>query len=315
MNVQEFNPQRPSSNRQTDCPTAQPLRVWIPPILVGLLLLAAASLKTIDLFNGSVSTHLFRHLVEILMETAMGLWLVWGRGARICAMITLVLFTVFAGVSAFRGIAGYHSCGCFGPVHVNPWLTMTLDVVVVLVMLWSLRVTPAAGSNGRLRKAAAMLLAIVMVWVGIWGQQYWQPAFLHANGQITGGHGLLFTTPPSWYGHTMPISPFIVGSNALLHGRWLVIIYYHGCPVCQQAIASITRHYRQKKPKNIRVALVELPPWGHLPRSMVPGAWLRLKLSNHFIWRINPAIPMLVNVRSGQVTRVRVFVPRNWRGF
>ncbi len=295
------------------------LRGQIPPILTGLVLIAAAALKSIDLFNGIVTQHLFWHLVEILLEAAVGLWLVSGRTGRLAALVTVCLFTVFTGVSATRGVTGHTSCGCFGPVRVNPWLTTILDLTIVLIMLWSM----GGGKEGlsqavrphSLRRVLALLLAVAMIWFGVWGRQYWRPAFLHANGEITGGHGLLFTTPPEWYGRPMPVSRYIVGGHMLDKGQWLVIIYYHGCPVCQQAIASLARHYRAQKPANIRIALLQLPPWGHLPAGLAPKSWVRLKLSNQLTWRINPGIPSLVNLHAGRVTRVRVYAPGTFSGF
>ncbi len=300
-------------------PNTPRLRAQIPAILTGLILLAASALKSIDLFNGTVTHHLFWHLVEILLEVAVGLWLVSGRMARMAALVTICMFTVFAGVSATRGLTGHATCGCFGPVRVNPWMTLTLDAAVVLAMLWSMGGEKKVPLQGRqlysARSVLALLLAVGMVWLGIWGRQYWRPAFLHSSGQITGGHGLLFTTPPGWYGRQMPVTRFIHHPEVLNSGRWLVIIYYHACPVCQQAIASLARHYRSHKPANIRIALVQLPPWGHLPARLAPKSWLRLKLSNRFTWRITPGIPSLVNLRAGRVTRVRVYAPGTFSGF
>lgn len=307
------------TSQATHTPKPLNLRGQIPPILTGLVLIVAAALKSVDMFNGIVTQHLFWHLVEILLETAVGLWLVSGRTARLAAMVTVSLFAVFTGVSATRGLTGHTSCGCFGPVHVNPWLTMMLDLMIVLVMLWSM----GGGTKGlsqpvkphSLRRVLALLLAVGIIWFGVWGRQYWRPAFLHANGQITGGHGLLFTTPPGWYGRPMPVLQYIVNGHMLESGHWLVVIYYHGCPVCQQAIASLAKHYRAKKPAHVRIALLQLPPWGHLPAGLAPKSWVRLKLGNQFTWRVNPGIPSLVDLRKGRVTQVRVYAPGTFSGF
>ena len=303
-------------------------REWlsqVPPIFTGLVLLTSGALKGIDLVNGSTSHHLLIDLLELLMELAIGIWLISGRTARTAAQVTICLFLVFAGVSAYRGVRGDASCGCFGPVHVNPWITVTLDLFILGIMAWSMRRgiagKPRPAGQYTLRNVAALLLVVALVWMGFRGSRYWRPAYLHADGQITGGHGLLFTTPPGWYGRNLPVQRFITGggsgqvANQLSYGRWLVIIYYHGCPECQQAIASLARHYRQKKPAHIHIALLQLPPWGHLPAHLAPADWLKLKLDRQFTWRINPGIPSLVNLRDGKVTRVRVYAPGTFNGF
>ena len=297
----------------------------IPPILTGLILLISGSLKGVDLFNGITTHHLLLHLLELLAELVIGLWLIWGGTARTAAQITIAMFLVFTGVSAYRGLHGAASCGCFGPVQVNPWITVTLDLFVILIMSWSLRGTksgaPRRAGPGALRNLTALLLVVALVWLGLWARRYWRPAYLHADGRITGGNGLLFTTPPGWYRRYMPLRRFIVdpgspgGAAQINHGRWLVIIYYHQCPECRQAIAGLARRYRRNKPANIRIALLQIPPWGHLPRQLAPAGWLRLKLSRRFTWRINPGIPSMIDLKDGKVTGVRVYAPGVFDGF
>jgi len=36
-------------------------------------------------------------------------------------------FSVFCGVTLYKGLAGATSCGCFGQLSVNPWYTLAAD--------------------------------------------------------------------------------------------------------------------------------------------------------------------------------------------
>jgi len=43
----------------------------------------------------------------------------------------MLSFASFAAASLYFGLAGRASCGCFGAVHVNPWLALGLDLVIL----------------------------------------------------------------------------------------------------------------------------------------------------------------------------------------
>lgn len=67
-------------------------------------------------------------------------------------MITLIAFAVFAALSLAKAWSGETSCGCLGPVTVNPWLMLGLDVAILAALAMCRRsreAKPAAGSRGR----------------------------------------------------------------------------------------------------------------------------------------------------------------------
>jgi hypothetical protein len=43
--------------------------------------------------------------------------------AKVIAYPEMMCFSLFSAMTFYKGITGVASCGCFGSVHVNPWIT------------------------------------------------------------------------------------------------------------------------------------------------------------------------------------------------
>jgi hypothetical protein len=106
------------------------------PGLLGLVLLAAAALKTHEMAtalntDSDLLTSRWSVMGLIELELALGLCLLlqlYPRQTRIAALVT---FTAFAAVSLQQALAGKASCSCFGAVPVRPWLTFFFDLAAV----------------------------------------------------------------------------------------------------------------------------------------------------------------------------------------
>jgi hypothetical protein len=59
--------------------------------------------------------------------------------------VALVFFTALAAASLKLALLGESSCGCFGRLKVNPWLTFALDAAAVVGLAF---VRPAAAPEG-----------------------------------------------------------------------------------------------------------------------------------------------------------------------
>ena len=72
---------------------------------------------------------------QIQLEAALAFWLLsgllplWSRRAAIAA------FTLFALFTAYKALTGADSCGCFGQLKVNPYLTLALDTAILTALL------------------------------------------------------------------------------------------------------------------------------------------------------------------------------------
>jgi hypothetical protein len=107
---------------------------------LGVLLLAAAALKLHGLaIDPAGRSGLFSapewQVAVVEIEILLALWLLSGNRPIGSWITALLAFGSFAVASFYQGWIGYASCGCFGRVEVNPWLTFGLDVCVLAALI------------------------------------------------------------------------------------------------------------------------------------------------------------------------------------
>ena len=303
-----------SSGGETDKARAQNTG-WAPAdlvlIAVGTVLVVAAILK-IDAILTRQWPASYERILEALVETAAGFWCwcgVWRRGAWAAAVL---LFLTFAGVSLFRGWAGHQSCGCFGTLRVDPWWTLALDVgVLVALLVWHPQRSEPGATKFRLMGAGVLLLLLLAA-VG-WLSVRNRPAWLHADGRITGGRGTVLMNPVGWAHDRMPLLKYMRHAQLYAHGRWLVVLYHHGCDVCQRAIGQVAAKLAVAKHPH-HVLLLEVPPNGSLPASLDLRGMAHARVHFGRNWAI-PMFPLYLDMHNGVVTRVRIYVEGYWSGF
>lgn len=129
---------------------------------LGCLLLAAAGAKAYGFAFDPLSQDSFLasprlQIAEIEIEALLGVWLLSGWGRRAAWGAALALFGILACVSCYLALAGQPSCGCFGRVTINPWVTFTLDVLIVAALSYwrpvgAEAVRPGSGCEGSVRR-------------------------------------------------------------------------------------------------------------------------------------------------------------------
>lgn len=134
------------------------------PVFVGLLLLAAATLKLHQLVTepylsavrGGVDAPLVALAIGAV-ELFLGTLLVTGfRGPRV-RWATVALFLCFLVVSLTKAFGGAASCGCLGRIPVSPWWSAALDLGVLSALVWP---RDAAWRNScRSRRATTIAIA------------------------------------------------------------------------------------------------------------------------------------------------------------
>ena len=98
---------------------------------LGLLLLVAAVLKGHELLTVPVadkdlwSWRPFM-IFQVEFELALGIWLLSGLFKPLAWLASLLCFGLFCCVTLYKALTGAASCGCFGRIHVNPWITLTI---------------------------------------------------------------------------------------------------------------------------------------------------------------------------------------------
>lgn len=144
-------------------PLAKP---WLPFAFLaralGVVLLVAAALKLHGLaFVPADPSGIFSapewQLGIVEMEMFLAVWLISGNRPLGSWLSALLAFGVFAGASFYQGWIGHASCGCFGAVEVNPWITFSLDIAVVIALLIARPDLRPLGDNSRATLAGALL--------------------------------------------------------------------------------------------------------------------------------------------------------------
>ena len=106
--------------------------------VLGAILLAAAALKGYQLLSEPVAnTNIWTYrpflILQVELELAMGIWLLCGLFKKAAWLAGLACFSLFSLVTFYKGLTGAASCGCFGSVHVNPWITLlVIDLPAVI---------------------------------------------------------------------------------------------------------------------------------------------------------------------------------------
>jgi hypothetical protein len=69
--------------------------------------------------------------------------------------------------------------------------------------------------------------------------------------------------PEAWLGKRLPLINLIYCNQDIAKGNWLVILYHHDCPSCQEAMPKYEQLGREaaSQPDASRVALIEIPPY------------------------------------------------------
>lgn len=107
--------------------------------LLAALFFTAAALKGHALWNHPLSSDFLlgsrtAELGVIYGEVLVDLWLLSGWLWPLAWLTTFAVFTLFAMRSALQTWEGHASCGCFGQVHVAPWVTLLIDLAALSLL-------------------------------------------------------------------------------------------------------------------------------------------------------------------------------------
>jgi hypothetical protein len=289
------------------------LRFRALPRLLGIFLLATAWMKVLApaetaSFQSAYDLPYWLLSVGIQLELFVGLllvgalWLPWAWAAAI------VLFASFAGISLLRALAGLESCGCFGAIRVNPWMTLTIDLAI-LAALWAGRRQFFEGAQATdWRRARGWLVACLLMVVGsLVMLSANHPERLFASTPLLNDEGLVILEPSEWIGKPLPLLPYLDPKFDLSAGRWIVVLYHHDCPKCQSALPEYERlasGARQSLAGN--VLAVEVPPFGDQLHGDA-AALKHARLSESREWFVEA--PIEIQLQDGVVTAASLDLP------
>jgi len=113
--------------------------IWMA--LAGLVLITAGILKSHQLLTEPILSQGFWEsweffLIQIPLEIGLGIWLLSGLFRKAVWLVAIFSFGLFISITLQKGITGAESCGCFGQIHINPWITLlAIDIPLFFGLL------------------------------------------------------------------------------------------------------------------------------------------------------------------------------------
>jgi thiol-disulfide isomerase/thioredoxin len=279
----------------------------IVAVVAGLVLIVASVLKIHQLLTEPIISKGFWEsweffLIQIPLELGLGIWLVCGLFRKAAWMLAVLAFGLFIAVTLQKGLSGAESCGCFGRVKVNPWITLSaIDIPLFLGLVVfrpkGLKLLPPPWPK------AAHFFGVAI------------PTFI-AFGIIM--PVLIFNKPPDKTDKYEVVRPAEWISQARNHKEWsmlkhidiasslqsnivIVVFYSIGCDTCHEAIPLYDRFSRDMAGNEdaLRFAFIEIPPYASDKDSIVPvdTPCLRGRLDSSKKWYMQT--PLVVVVQDG----------------
>jgi hypothetical protein len=240
----------------------------IPGSIAGVLLLASA-LKAYYLISGPILktgllTSKWFLIPTIELELIIALCLLLGILPRHTRRLAITVFCIFLATSLYQAVIGRSTCGCFGEVHVSPWLTGTIDALAIVALIcWR----PSEEGEARLRLArrgwmrtglvSGILLGSVVLTAGALPLKHGQ---INDDGLIS-RQGVILVEPSKWLGKRMPLLPYVKTTDNLAAGTWTVLLIHSDCPKCQAVLPTYEEMARDWKERGVssRVVVVVVP--------------------------------------------------------
>lgn len=286
--------------------------------VLGAVLLVAAGLKghqllTEPLAENSIWSSRPLLILQVELELVLGVWLLSGLFARAAWLVSLACFGFFSLVTLYKGLTGAASCGCFGAVSVNPWVTLlAIDLPAVIALavvrpngafavLWTflrrresahrliLEFLTPSPSPAHFGITACLAAGVLLISAPL--------LVLNKPAPVTATYEVL--EPQTWLGRQLPILEHIDIAERLQRGTWLLLFYHYDCPDCRQAIPQYEQMARDLAGNEdfLRIALIAVPPFGPAPPGPASPCTLG-RLADVKEWFITtPAVALLTDAR------------------
>ncbi len=259
----------------------------IIPLILGLILLTAAVLKGYEIATVPVpSTQWFNSrwfLIGVVeFELFLGLWLLLSCFAQLARHVTLACFTAFACFSRYLAFSGAASCGCFGKVPMSPWVALASDLAALAALsIWIPGGEAPTNMSFRLRSWILVASCCLVGVPGAFVMDSQTSRALAADGDLVGDAGfvgdgnLVVLEPEKWVGKRFPLLRHIDAAAPLAEGEWIIVLYRHDCPKCQEAMVECRELAIDlaKQANSPRIAMIELPPYGGAIDQLVSPHW------------------------------------------
>jgi thiol-disulfide isomerase/thioredoxin len=273
--------------------------MWI----AGIVLLAASALKIQQLLTEPIISKGFWEswgffLIQIPLEMGLGIWLVCGLFRKAGWLLGLIAFGGFIGVTLYKGLTGEASCGCFGMVKVNPWITLSAIDIPIFILLAIFRpkgekLLPPPWPRPVHFFAIAIPTFILLPMI-----EY----ILITNKPPLKTDKYEVIDTNEWVTQKQNLWPMLEDidiKQQLQSGLWVVLLYHCDCPDCAKAIPKYEEMYKSFKANEnaINFAFIEMPPYGDEKQQLVsPDSEVtRGKLNDIKKWLVQTPVVVVLN--------------------
>jgi len=243
-------------------------------VAAGVMLLAASVLKTHQLLTEPILSKDFWEswlffVIQIPLELGLSIWLLSGLFRKAAWLVAVVSFGIFIAVTLQKGLTGVESCGCFGRVHVNPWITLlTIDIPLFIALLvfrpvgYKLLPPPWPSAKHFFSVAVPTFIVLgILVPVLVFNKAP----------ETTEDYEVLDAS--EWTGDEMPLLDHIDIGDILRDGISFILFYHHDCPDCRVAIPMYEQMARDYEvfEQGIQFAFIKGPPFEESEEPIVPA--------------------------------------------
>ncbi len=220
-------------------------------------------------------------------------------------MIAVLAFGLFIAVTLQKGLIGAESCGCFGRVKVNPWITLlAIDIPLFLLLVIfrprGLKLLPPPWPSA-LHFFGVAIPTFVAFGIII------PVLVLNKPPDKTEKYEVI--KPSEWIsgeeGEEWSMLKHIDIADSLRAGLAIVVFYSIECETCHEAIPLYDRMARDMAGNEdaIRFALIEIPPYASEKDDIVPvdTPCLRGRLDSSKKWYVQT--PLVVVVVDGRAVK------------
>ena len=277
-------------------------------IAAGVVFIAATALKAYQLLTEPIiSTGFWESweffVIQIPLELGLGIWLICGLFRKAAWLLGVLSFGLFICVTLQKGLIGAESCGCFGTVHVNPWITLFAMDVPFFVLLLIFRPKgekllpppwPSAKHFFGVAIPTFVLLATilpVLIFNRVERQEIWtknEPS-----------------SPTTQNEQEWSMLKHIDIADSVRTEMAIILFYHYDCPDCREAIPRYEQMNSELAGNEdaIRIAFIETPPYGPEDESPIPAETRSLtgRLDASEKWYFTT--PLVVVIRDGIVIK------------
>jgi thiol-disulfide isomerase/thioredoxin len=278
-------------------------------VVAGLVLIVASVLKIHQLLTEPIVSKGFWEsweffLIQIPLELGLGIWLVCGLFRKAAWMLAVLAFGLFIVVTLQKGLIGAESCGCFGRVKVNPWITLlAIDIPLFLGLVIfrpkGLKLLPPPWPSVRHFFGVAIptfiAFSVIMPYL-----------IFHKPPDKTDKYEVI--KPAEWINQAeWPMLKHIDIAGSLRRNLVIVMFYSSECETCHKAVPQYDKTSREQvgNEDSLRFAFIEIPPYAS--EDIVPADTpaLQGRLDSSKKWYMET--PVIVVLQDG-------IAVKSWQG-